>query len=269
MGIKEQLVRLRTSRAMSKNLDRRKQLQKVIVSELRPQPSPTRGPNASLRRPRTRTLRMDARISRVLFSEAQIEARVKELADKINEDYKHTRTLVVVCILKGAFMFCSDIVKRLRVPNVVIDFMSLSSYESKTFSTGAVRVIMDLRQDIYQHDVLIVEDIIDSGHTLKYLIGLLAPRQPASLKVAVLLKKTSGHKVPVDCSYIGFECPPAFVVGYGLDAAEFGRHLPFIGAVDEVRLREAAAAEAESMLAKRRRLTTGGGAAPTNAAASS
>lgn len=233
---------------------------------------------------------LDGRISRVLFSESEIEARVAALADAINAAYASTRTLVVVGILKGSFMFLSDLVKRLTIPNVLIDFMSLSSYESKTVSTGAVRVIMDLRQDIYEHDVLIVEDIIDSGYTLQYvseeeqeddeslsailflissifyfslsshsnhllpqLLNLLRPRQPKSLKVAVLLKKSSSHRVQVDASFIGFECPNDFVVGYGLDAAEFGRQYPFIGVVNEEKMREEKARDEEERFKGKKR----------------
>uniref|UniRef100_A0A7S4M488 Hypoxanthine phosphoribosyltransferase n=1 Tax=Vannella robusta TaxID=1487602 RepID=A0A7S4M488_9EUKA len=171
----------------------------------------------------------DDAIESVLHSEEEISKRTAELAAQISEKYKGKR-LVVVGILKGAFMFMSDLVKRLSIDHR-IEFMALSSYGSKTVSDGSVRIIMDIRTSIANEHVLIVEDIVDSGHTLQFLQNLLKTRSPASLSTCVLLSKPSRTKVKVlgDDDFLGFNIPDEWVVGYGLDYDERFRTMPFVG----------------------------------------
>ena len=165
-------------------------------------------------------------IEQVLFNNSEIQQRVREIAKVINETYAG-KQLVVIGILKGAFMFMSDLTRLLTVDHQV-DFMALSSYGNSA-TRGAVRIIMDLRQDITGRDVLIVEDIIDTGYTLKFLRNLLATRGPASISTAVFLRKAECIKVDVPVEFVGFDVPNHWVVGYGLDYAERLRTLPFIG----------------------------------------
>jgi len=165
-------------------------------------------------------------LARVLIPEETIQARVKELATKLSRDYAHVDRLFLIGILKGAFIFLADLARQLSVPNVV-DFMALSSYGKTATSTGAVRILMDLREPIEGQHVVIVEDIVDTGHTLSYLYRALQGRKPASLRTCVLLrKKRESLEVPID--YLGFEIPNVWVVGYGLDYADTYRTLPFI-----------------------------------------
>ncbi|MBW8011499.1 MAG: hypoxanthine phosphoribosyltransferase [Chloroflexi bacterium] len=162
---------------------------------------------------------------RVLVDEDTIQSRVTELAAQISAEYKDAGSIVLVGILKGSFMFMADLVRQLTIPHYV-DFMSLSSYGTSTES-GAVRVLLDLRADIYGKNVIIVEDIIDTGNTINYLHTMLNTRQPASLKTCVLTRKEDKAKgLPVD--YLGFEIPDVWVVGYGLDLADRHRTWPFI-----------------------------------------
>ena len=164
-------------------------------------------------------------VSHVLVSTDQIRHRVGELARQINQDYEGPKTLLLVGILRGAFIFLADLTRQLSVPHAV-DFMSVSSYGKNT-SIGAVRILMDLREPVEGQHILIVEDIIDSGHTLDYLYRLLQARQPASLRTCVLVrKKRPSLNVPVD--YLGFDIPDVWVVGYGLDYADRYRTLPYI-----------------------------------------
>jgi len=167
-------------------------------------------------------------VDSVLFSAEELRVRVKELGAAISKDYQHSDGLVVVGILKGSFIFMSDLIRTIDVPNVV-EFMSLSSYGNSTQSTGEVRIIMDLRTPIEGKDVLIVEDIVDTGLTLNYLLGLLSSRKAKSVSVAVLLKKKEALQVDVPVKYCGFDIPLVFVVGYGLDYAERYRSLPYVG----------------------------------------
>lgn len=169
-------------------------------------------------------------IERVLISETEIETHVSKLAAQISADYVADDQLVVVGILKGAFVFLADLTRRLTVPHRV-DFMALSSYGQTTTTTGAVRIIMDLRVNIEGRHVLVVEDIIDSGYTLHYLLEVLQTRNPASLRSCVLLSKPDRRQVDVAVDYLGFEIPDVWVVGYGLDYAENHRTLPYIGAL--------------------------------------
>lgn len=169
-------------------------------------------------------------IKRIIVSERRIEKRVSELANQISDDYSGIERLYLVGILKGAFIFLADLSRKLKVSHVV-DFMALSSY-GKTTITGAVRLLMDLREPIEGQHVLIVEDIADSGQTLTYLYHLLQGRNPASLKTCVLLRKKHGNKeTPID--YLGFDIPDAWVVGYGLDYADKHRTLPYIAELKE------------------------------------
>merc|ERR1719197_1982614 len=167
-------------------------------------------------------------ITQVLYSADAINAKNQELADRITADYKDKPgRLVLVGILKGAFIFLSDLARRLRLPHQ-IEFMAVSSYQG-TQSTGAVKIVMDLRQNIEGAHVIIVEDIVDTGRTLAFLVDLLRTRGPASVECCSLVRKPSAAKVAVDVRYVGFEMDPVWVVGYGLDYNEEYRTLPFIG----------------------------------------
>lgn len=164
-------------------------------------------------------------LARILIPSDQIQARVQELAEQISQDYKDINRLYMVGILKGAFIFLADLTRRLNVPHVV-DFMALSSY-GKTTSSGTVRILMDLRESIEDQHVLIIEDILDTGNTLNYLVRILEERKPASLRTCVLVRKIrEGVDFPVD--YLGFDIPDVWVVGYGLDFADRHRTLPYI-----------------------------------------
>lgn len=169
-------------------------------------------------------------IERVIVSEDKIQARVSELAAQISRDYAGNGQLIIIGILKGAFIFLADLTRRLTIPHR-IDFMALSSYGQTATTTGAVRIIMDLRVDIESRHVLVIEDIIDSGYTLHYLLDVLRARQPASLKSCILLSKPERRKVNVPMDYLGFEIPDVWVVGYGLDYADTHRTLSYIGAL--------------------------------------
>jgi hypoxanthine phosphoribosyltransferase len=165
-------------------------------------------------------------IKRVLLSEEDIQKRVKELAAEIDRDYQHVERVILIGILKGAFIFLSDLSRALRVPHMV-DFMSISSYGDRATTNGAVRLILDLRKPIKGEHVIIVEDIVDTGHTLHYLYNTLKGRNPASIRTCTLLQKQREQlEVPID--YLGFELPDVWVVGYGLDYADTHRTLPFV-----------------------------------------
>jgi hypoxanthine phosphoribosyltransferase len=170
-------------------------------------------------------------IKRILFTEEQIKTRVGQLAEQISRDYGGGE-LLTVGILKGAVVFYSDLVRDMSLP-VTLDFMVLSSYGASSVSTGVVRIQYDLEQDISGKDVLIVEDIVDSGLTLHYLTKTLASRNPKSLKVACLFDKPSRRKTDFKPDYIGFEVPDVFIVGYGLDYSERYRNLKYIGELKE------------------------------------
>jgi hypoxanthine phosphoribosyltransferase len=170
---------------------------------------------------------LEADVARVLIDEAQLQARVQELAQVIERDYAAVTDLLLLCVLKGGYVFLSDLSRALKRPHSV-DFMAISSYGSGTSSSGEVRIVMDLNRPITDHHVLIVEDIIDSGHTLTYLRQQLLARSPASLKICTLLNKPSRRSVDVVVDYIGFDIPDEFVVGYGLDFDELYRNMPYI-----------------------------------------
>ncbi|HEX6262026.1 MAG TPA: hypoxanthine phosphoribosyltransferase [Actinomycetota bacterium] len=166
-------------------------------------------------------------IERILITEDEIQGKLKELGERITEDYRG-HDLVLVGVLKGAFVLMADLSRHIRLP-IQFDFMAISSYGAATKSSGVVRILKDLDHEIEGRDVLVVEDIVDSGLTLQYLLRNLQARKPASLEVAALLLKTEVDRVPVTIRYTGFEIPPEFVVGYGLDYAERYRNLPFVG----------------------------------------
>ncbi|MDY6876897.1 MAG: hypoxanthine phosphoribosyltransferase [Chloroflexota bacterium] len=169
-------------------------------------------------------------IERVLLDEEMITARVRELAAQISAGYADVEDLVLVGVLKGAFVFLADLARRLTVPHAV-DFIALSSYNRGTAGTGEVRLIMDTRASVTGRHVLIVEDIVDTGCTLNYLLGTFRARQPASLRACVLLSKPECRRIEVPVDYLGFEIPDVWVVGYGLDYADRFRTLPYIGAL--------------------------------------
>lgn len=170
---------------------------------------------------------MDRDIQEILVDEQQIARRVAELGRQIGEDYAG-RPLVLICILRGAVVFAADLLRAIRIP-VTIEFMAISSYGNNVQSSGVVRILKDLDGPIEGKDVLIVEDIIDSGLTLAYLLENLRSRRPNSLEVCVLLDKQVPRTVELPVRYTGFTIPDAFVVGYGLDYAEKYRNLPYVG----------------------------------------
>ena len=170
---------------------------------------------------------VDQDINQVLLSEKQLLERVRELGEQISADYLD-KDLVVVCVLRGSFIFVSDLVRSIKIP-LAVDFISISSYGSGTTSSGVVRFLKDLDEEISGRHVLVVEDIIDTGTTLKYLLENLQTRKPASIKVCTLLSKPERRKVEIAIDYNGFVVPDHFVVGYGLDYAEKYRNLPYIG----------------------------------------
>ncbi len=162
----------------------------------------------------------------IFITEEQIRQRVAELGAQISRDYEG-QDLLLVAILKGSVVFLADLMRHITIPHS-IDFMATSSYGAATESSGIVRILKDLDIPIIGRNVLIVEDIVDTGHTLSYLRRMLLSREPASLRVVTLLDKRSRREVDVPIDYVGFEVPNAFVIGYGLDYAEFYRNLPYI-----------------------------------------
>jgi hypoxanthine phosphoribosyltransferase len=166
-------------------------------------------------------------IEKVLISEEELASRIKAMGEEITADYAG-KEILMIGVLRGAVIFMADLARAIKVP-VAIDFMAVSSYGSSTSSSGVVRILKDLDEDVEGKHVLIVEDIIDSGLTLKYLLENLKSRKPASIKICTLLNKPERRKVDVDITYNGFIVPDEFVVGYGLDYAEKYRNLPFIG----------------------------------------
>jgi hypoxanthine phosphoribosyltransferase len=173
----------------------------------------------------------DGAIGEVLVPAADLERRVRELAEQISRDYAG-KDLVLVGVLKGAVFFLSDLMRRLQIP-VEVDFMAVASYGSATKSSGVVRILKDLDAAIEGRDVLIVEDIVDSGLTLQYLLRNLAGRNPRSLEVCALLVKPERQKVDLPTRYVGFEIPNRFAIGYGLDHGERYRNLPYVAALNE------------------------------------
>ncbi len=168
---------------------------------------------------------LPSNLARVIIPADAIQTRVKELADQIAYDFRGVKQLYMIGILKGAFIFLADLTRQLKIPHTV-DFMALSSY-GKTTTSGAVRILMDLREPIEHQHVLIVEDIVDSGQTLSYLYRILEGRFPASLHTIVMVRKQR-DRIDVPINYVGFEIPDVWAVGYGLDFADKYRTLPYI-----------------------------------------
>lgn len=165
-----------------------------------------------------------------LFSEEAIDARIRELGAQISRDYVG-KELHLICVLKGSSFFTCELAKRITVP-VYLDFMSVSSYGSETTSSGVVKIVKDLDSPLKGKDVIVVEDIVDTGHTLSYLMGMLKGREPASLRLCTLLDKPERRVAEVFVDYIGFTIPDKFIVGYGLDYDQKYRNLPYIGTVE-------------------------------------
>lgn len=173
---------------------------------------------------------MNEEVPETLISEADIQRRVTEIAAEIDADFDGKGTLVLIGVLKGAFILLADLSRKLSIPHS-IEFIAVSSYGKQGADSGAVRLLMDVREDIEGRHVLVVEDILDSGHTLDYLTSLLEARNPASLNTCVLVRKSERVEVDVPVDYLGFEIPDVWVVGYGLDFAEQYRTLPYIGII--------------------------------------
>jgi hypoxanthine phosphoribosyltransferase len=171
-------------------------------------------------------------VGKILISEQQVQARVAELAQEINATYTDDDCPLLVCVLKGAFIFLADLVRHLEMRHEV-DFMEISSYGKGTVSTGVVRILLDLAQNIEGRHVVVVEDIIDSGRTLDYIIRNLQTRGPASIRICTLLSKPARRELDIPLDFVGFEVPDEFVAGYGLDFAEEYRNLPFVGVLKE------------------------------------
>jgi hypoxanthine phosphoribosyltransferase len=171
-----------------------------------------------------------ADIERILISAEEIQAKLAEMGEAITRDYAG-RSPLLVGVLKGAFVVMADLARYIRLP-LEFDFMAVSSYGAATKTSGVVRILKDLDHDVRDRDVLVVEDIVDSGLTLKYLLKNLAGRKPATLEVAALLRKEGIQQVELDLRYVGFDIPNEFVVGYGLDYGEKYRNLPYIATLN-------------------------------------
>ena len=170
---------------------------------------------------------LDNDVERVLFSEEELKNRVAEIAAQIDKDYAGKEP-VLISVLRGSFVFMADLVRQIHVP-CTVDFMAVSSYGAGTSSSGQVKIVKDLSETIEGKDVIVVEDILDSGNTLSYLLKLLEARRPASIRLCTLLDKPERRTKPVEVQYSGFTIPDEFVVGYGLDYDERYRNLPYIG----------------------------------------
>lgn len=165
----------------------------------------------------------------VLLTEEEVDKRIQEIGKQISEDYKG-KEIHLICVLKGGVFFMCELAKRIEVP-VSMDFMAISSYGSDTKSSGIIKIVKDLDESITGKDVIVVEDIVDSGRTLTYLLDMLKDRKPNSLSLCTLLDKPDRRVIEVDVAYTGFKIPDEFVVGYGLDYAQKYRNLPYIGIV--------------------------------------
>lgn len=165
----------------------------------------------------------------IMLTEEEVDKKIKELGDRISADYEG-KSVHLVCVLKGGSFFMCELAKRIKVP-VSLDFMSVSSYGGDTKSSGVVRIVKDLDEPLNGKDVIVIEDIVDSGRTLSYLLEMLSDRKPNSLKLCTLLDKPDRRVVDVKVDYTGFEIPDEFVVGYGLDYDQKYRNLPYIGVV--------------------------------------
>src|SRR5689334_25071112 len=176
-------------------------------------------------------MQTEPQIGEILVQADQLKNRIKELGEQISRDYA-SKDLLLIGVLKGAVFFLADLMRQISIP-CEVDFMAVSSYGSATDSSGVVRILKDLDTPIEGRDVLIVEDIVDSGLTLQYLMRNLGARNPASLEVCALLTKPDRRKVELPTRYVGFEIPDKFAIGYGLDVAERYRNLPYVAALTE------------------------------------
>lgn len=178
-------------------------------------------------------------LEEILISEETLQARIKELGEQISRDYANSTNLVLICILRGGVMFLTDLMRKITVPHA-IEFMAVESYGiGSRESTGQVRISHDLNTDIHDRDVILVEDIIDSGCTLSNVLDLLSARKPKSLEVCTLLDKFERREIDVPVKYVGFPITNKFVFGYGLDLDDLYRNLPFVGVVDEAKYQHA------------------------------
>lgn len=175
-------------------------------------------------------------LQEVLVDAEGIQRRVAELGAEISRDYA-SKELVLICILRGGVVFLTDLMRQINIPHR-LDFMSVASYDDRFESNGRPRIILDVSMNVSQKHVLLVEDIVDSGHTIRAVVDLLHTRQPASVKVCTLLDKPERRAVEVPVDYVGFAIPNKFVFGYGLDIWEYYRNLPFVGVVDLARLED-------------------------------
>ncbi|HEY6759336.1 MAG TPA: hypoxanthine phosphoribosyltransferase [Baekduia sp.] len=173
----------------------------------------------------------DPQIGEILVQPDDLKRKVREIGQQITADYAD-KDLLLVCVLKGAVFFLADLMRHIDIP-CEVDFMAVSSYGSETDSSGVVRILKDLDRPIAGRDVLIIEDIVDSGLTLQYLLRNLGAREPASLEVCALLTKPDRRKVELPTRYVGFEIPDKFAIGYGLDVAERYRNLPYVAALTD------------------------------------
>ncbi len=172
-------------------------------------------------------------LAEVLITQEQLKSRIKELGTQISNDYKNSNGLILICILRGGVLFLTDLMREITIPHA-IEFMAVESYGAGSReSSGQVRISHDLNTDIHNRDVILVEDIIDSGHTLASVLELLSARKPKSLEVCTLLDKHERREIDVPVKYVGFTISNKFVFGYGLDLDDLYRNLPFIGVVDE------------------------------------
>lgn len=174
---------------------------------------------------------MNKDIEKILLSEEELSTKIKKMGKKISEDYKG-KELILVGVLKGSVPFMAELMKRIDIP-CKMDFMAVSSYGNSTESSGVVRILKDLDFEVENKDILIIEDIIDSGITLKYLVKYLKAKNPNSVEIACMLNKPERRKVEIDVKYLGYDIPNEFLVGYGLDYAERYRNLPYIGILKE------------------------------------
>ena len=174
---------------------------------------------------------MERVVEEILIEEKEIDSRIKELGEKITQEYEG-KEILAIGVLKGASIFMADLVRYIKVP-LKFDFMAVSSYGNSTFSLGAVKIIKDVDQDIAKKDILLVEDIVDTGYTAKYLLRILKARNPKSIKLCTLLTKPSRRKTEVEIDYYGFDVPDKFVVGYGLDFQGYYRNYPYIFTLKE------------------------------------
>ena len=175
---------------------------------------------------------MEQDVKKILFSKEEIQARIEELGKKISEDYKDAKSLLVIGILKGSCMFFADLIRQIDLP-IEIEFMSVSSYQDSSVSSGEVKITKDVNTSVALKHVLFVEDIIDTGFTMSKVMEMFHERGAASVKLCSLLSKPDRRKVEISIDYLGFTIPDEFVIGYGLDFAEKYRNLPYVGVLDE------------------------------------